>query len=53
MKLLRWSAVAVLAPLLLAGCVTFSSSNPPPPRPTTVVVPPAQAVCPNGSAPPC
>jgi hypothetical protein len=34
----------VLVPLLLAGCVSFSSSNPPPPRDNTVVVPPGSTV---------
>ena len=46
--------VPLFLPLLLAGCLSFSSSNPPPPAPTTVVVPPGTTVvCPNGSAPPC
>ncbi|HUC17294.1 MAG TPA: hypothetical protein VMA37_06370 [Acetobacteraceae bacterium] len=41
MRFIRWSAVAILLPLLLAGCFSFSSSDPPPPRSnTTVVVPP-------------
>ena len=44
----------LLLPLLLAGCLSFSSSNPPPPAPNTVVVPPGTTVvCPNGMAPPC
>jgi hypothetical protein len=35
-------ALAVILPLLLAGCLSFSSSDPPPPR--TVYVPvPAQS----------
>lgn len=52
---MRGAIVAVLSlPLLLAGCVSFSSSNPPPPASTTVVVPPGTAVvCSDGTAPPC
>jgi hypothetical protein len=43
-----------LLPLLLGGCLSFSSSNPPPPSHTTVVVPSGStAVCANGTAPPC
>ena len=43
---------AVLLPLALGGCLSFSSSNPPPPA--TVVVPQGSStVCSNGSAPPC
>jgi hypothetical protein len=38
---MKWSWLVVLAPLALAGCLSFSSSNPPPPSHTTVVVPPA------------
>jgi hypothetical protein len=45
---------ALLFPLLLGGCLSFSSSNPPPPNHTTIVVPPGGTViCPNGSRPPC
>lgn len=56
MKILLRSALVVLAPLTLAGCISLSSSNPPPPKQgTTVVVPPSNppAVCANGMAPPC
>jgi hypothetical protein len=50
----RWSLLALLAPLLLGGCLSLSSSNPSPPRSTTIVVPPSQpATCANGAAPPC
>lgn len=46
--------LAVLLPLLLGGCLSFSSSDPSPPPRTTVVVPPGSTVvCPNGGAPPC
>jgi hypothetical protein len=42
MRFIRWSAIAILLPLLLAGCFSFSSSDPPPPKSnTTIVVPPA------------
>ncbi|RZT39437.1 hypothetical protein [Cupriavidus agavae] len=34
-------AVLLLVPVLLAGCVSFSSSDPNPPQRTTVVTPPA------------
>ncbi|WP_420994739.1 hypothetical protein ACKI2N_021440 [Cupriavidus sp. 30B13] len=37
----RSIVVALLLPLVLAGCVSFSSSDPNPPNKTTVVVPPA------------
>ena len=38
----------LLLPLLLGGCLSFSSSNPPPPSHTTVVVPPGTTVvCPE------
>jgi hypothetical protein len=52
---MRGVIVAVLSlPLLLGGCVSFSSSNPPPPTSTTVVVPAGTAVvCSDGTAPPC
>ena len=44
--------LAIAAPLLLAGCLSFHSSSPP--RSTTVVVPPGSSVtCANGMAPPC
>ena len=45
--------LAVLMPLLLAGCLSFSSTSPPQ---TTVVVPPAGTttiVCTTGLQPPC
>jgi len=35
-------SVALLLPLLLAGCLSFSSSSPNPPPPATVVVPAPQ-----------
>ncbi len=46
---------ALLLPLALSGCLSFSSYSPPAPAPaTTVVVPPgATAVCANGMRPPC
>jgi hypothetical protein len=44
----------LLLPLLLSGCLSFSSSDPPPPSKTTIVMPPGSTVaCPNGSQPPC
>ncbi len=47
--------LVLLLPLALSGCLSFSSSSPPPPASTTtVVVPPgANAVCANGTQPPC
>jgi hypothetical protein len=46
--------LAVLLPLFLGGCLSFSSSSPPPPSRTTVVLPPGSTVvCANGSQPPC
>ncbi len=44
--------VALLAPLLLAGC--FSYTQTPEPQHTTVVVPQGSVVtCTNGAVPPC
>jgi hypothetical protein len=35
--------LALLLPIALAGCLSFSSSNPPPPASnTTIVTPPAR-----------
>ncbi len=40
--LMRTALIALLLPLALAGCLSFSSSDPPPPRNnTTIVTPPA------------
>ena len=44
----------MLLPLLLTGCLSFSSSAPP--RQTTVIVPPSSSttvVCSNGVPGPC
>lgn len=41
---MRLALLALLLPLALAGCFSFSSSNPPPPAHNTVVVPPGSAV---------
>jgi hypothetical protein len=50
----RLSWIIVLLPLALGGCLSFSSSNPPPPASNTVVVPQgSNAVCANGTQPPC
>jgi hypothetical protein len=50
---MRKILLALILPLALGGCLSYSES-PPPPRNTTVVVPPGStAVCPNGLAPPC
>jgi hypothetical protein len=45
----------VLLPLFLGGCfITTNSAPPPPPATNTVVLPSGtNAVCSNGSAPPC
>jgi hypothetical protein len=44
--------LAVLLPLSLGGCLSFSSS--PPPKNTTVVVPQGSSVtCSNGQPGPC
>jgi hypothetical protein len=49
MRLLR--LFALLAPLALAACISYSSA---PPSKTTVQVPPGSTVvCSNGSQPPC
>ncbi|WP_428491026.1 hypothetical protein [Rhodopila sp.] len=40
---MRFALIALLLPLALAGCLSFSSSDPPPPaNHTTVVTPPAR-----------
>ena len=49
MRPMLW--LCLLAPLALAGCLSFSSSNPPPPAGKTVIVNPPG--CPDGSNPPC
>jgi hypothetical protein len=36
---MRLALAALLLPLVLAGCLSFSSSDPPPPNNTTVVTP--------------
>ncbi|GJG98030.1 hypothetical protein [Cupriavidus pauculus] len=43
-------AVLLLLPMVLAGCVSFSSSDPNPPQRTTVVTPPpgSTTVCSPG-----
>ncbi|HUN44666.1 MAG TPA: hypothetical protein VMU81_30625 [Acetobacteraceae bacterium] len=46
--------LALLVPLTLGGCFSYTDTTPPPPSHTTVVVPPGSAVtCPDGGAPPC
>ncbi len=46
--------IALLVPLALGGCFSYSDTPPPPPTHTTVVVPPGSVVtCPNGAVPPC
>jgi hypothetical protein len=49
---MKITAFALLLPLALAGCLSFSSSAPPPRQ--TIVVPPAGStvVCSNGLQPP-
>ena len=49
---MRLSWLVILLPLVLGGCLSFSSSNPSPPANTTVIVPPG-STCANGMAPPC
>ncbi|HEY1934364.1 MAG TPA: hypothetical protein VGG99_20335 [Acetobacteraceae bacterium] len=41
---MRLSWLLILLPLVLSGCLSFSSSDPPPPAHTTVVVPPGSSV---------
>jgi hypothetical protein len=39
---MRVALIALLLPLAVAGCLSFSSSNPPPPASnTTIVTPPS------------
>jgi hypothetical protein len=48
------SLLALLLPLALAGCFSFSSSSPRAPASNTVVLPPGTTVvCSNGAPPPC
>jgi hypothetical protein len=39
---MRLALMALLLPLALAGCLSFSSSNPSPPASNTTVVTPSQ-----------
>jgi len=43
----RLSLIALVLPLTLAGCLSFSSSDPNPPPPRTVVVPQPSTVPPG------
>lgn len=46
--------IAVLLPLTLGGCLSFSSSPRPPTNNTTIIVPPGTTVvCSNGTMPTC
>ena len=46
--------LAVLIPLSLGGCLSFSGTSSPPPTHTTVVVPPGSTIsCSNGQTGPC
>lgn len=47
--------IALLVPLALGGCFSYTdATQPPPPTHTTVVVPQGATVtCPNGAVPPC
>jgi hypothetical protein len=50
---MRTLTLALLLPLCLGGCLSFSSSSPPR---QTIVVPPSNSttvVCSNGTQPPC
>ena len=56
---MRIITLALLLPLTLAGCLSFSSSSPPPrqtivvPPSTTVLPPGTTVVCTSGLQPPC
>lgn len=50
---MRFRLLALLLPLVLAGCITFSSDSPSPPAANSVVAPSASAACADGAAPPC
>jgi hypothetical protein len=39
---MRLALIALLLPLALAGCLSFSSSDPPPPRNDTTIVTPSR-----------
>jgi hypothetical protein len=39
---MRFALIALLIPLGLVGCVSFSSSDPPPPRDNTTIVTPSR-----------
>ena len=46
--------IALLVPLSLGGCLSYTDATPPQPTHTTVVVPQGSVVtCPNGAVPPC
>lgn len=55
---MRTLLAVLIAPLALAGCLSFSSNHPAKePSNTTVVVPPGNSgttvICQDGSQPPC
>jgi hypothetical protein len=57
---MRIATFALLLPLALGGCLSFSSSSPPrqtivvpPSTNTTVLAPGTTVVCSNGMQPPC
>ncbi|MCW3474878.1 hypothetical protein [Limobrevibacterium gyesilva] len=57
---MRLSIFAVLLPVCLGGCLSFTGTTPaketvvvPPANTTTVVPAPATVVCSNGLRPPC
>jgi hypothetical protein len=41
-SIMRFALIALLLPLALAGCLSFSSSNPSPPASNTTIVTPSQ-----------
>ena len=50
MKFRKLSILMLALPLVLGGCLSFSSS---PPRETVVLPPGSTLVCANGLQPPC
>lgn len=51
MSFFRSSLLVLALPLVLSGCLSFSSSSPP--RETLIIPPGTTLVCSNGTQPPC
>ncbi|MBN8897010.1 MAG: hypothetical protein J0H19_11310 [Rhodospirillales bacterium] len=50
---MRKLLVALVVPLTLGGCFSYTERPAPPPGPAIVLPPGSTVACPNGLAPPC